>query len=95
MVASVQKKKLKELVPLMTNLMIFIGLSSGIIIGSMKVSGDRSLILSGYGNNDFFSQGISISSVFRPIYIVLFNNKIVMRDYYMNYIGLGFLLGFV
>ena len=40
-VASVQKKKLKELVPLMTNLMIFIGLSSGIIIGSMKVSGDR------------------------------------------------------
>lgn len=93
-VASVQKKKLKELVPLMTNLMIFIGLSSGIIIGSMKVSGDRSLILSGYGNNDFFSQGISISSVFRPIYIVLFNNKIVMRDYYMNYIGLGFFAWF-
>ena len=60
----------------------------------MKVSGDRSLILSGYGNNDFFSQGISISSVFKPIYIVLFNNKIVMRDYYMNYIGLGFFAWF-
>lgn len=89
-VASVQKKKLRELVPLLTNLIIFIGLSCGIMIGSMKVSGDRSLILSGYGNNDFFSQGISISSVFKPIYIVLFKNKTVMRDYYMNYIGLGF-----
>lgn len=94
-VASVQKKKLKELVPLLINLVIFTGLSCGIIIGSMKVSGDRSLILSGYGNNDFFSQDISISSVFKPIYIVLFNDKIVKRDYYMNYIGLGFLLGFV
>ena len=93
-VASVQKKKLKELVPLLINLVIFTGLSCGIIIGSMKVSGDRSLILSGYGNNDFFSQDISISSVFKPIYIVLFNDKIVKRDYYMNYIGLGFFAWF-
>ena len=65
-VASVQKKKLKELVPLMTNLMIFIGLSSGIIIGSMKVSGDRSLILS--GNEGFFDLSVAISNIFKPMY---------------------------
>lgn len=91
-VASVQKKKLKELVPLMTNLMIFIGLSSGIIIGSMKVSGDRSLILS--GNEGFFALSVAISNIFKPICIVLFNNKTISYDNYMNYIGLGFFAWF-
>lgn len=91
-VASVQKKKLKELVPLMTNLMIFIGLSSGIIIGSMKVSGDRSLILS--GNEGFFDLSVAISNIFKPICIVLFNNKTISYGNYMNYIGLGFFAWF-
>lgn len=91
-VASVQKKKLKELVPLMTNLMIFIGLSSGIIIGSMKVSGDRSLILS--GKEGFFALNVTISNIFKPICIVLFNNKTISYDNYMNYIGLGFFAWF-
>lgn len=91
-VASVQKKKLKELVPLMTNLMIFIGLSSGIIIGSMKVSGDRSLILS--GNEGFFALNVAISNIFKPICIVLFNNKTISYGNYMNYIGLGFFAWF-
>lgn len=91
-VASVQKKKLKELVPLMTNLMIFIGLSSGIIIGSMKVSGDRSLILS--GKEGFFALSVAISNIFKPICIVLFNNKTISYDNYMNYIGLGFFAWF-
>lgn len=91
-VAAVQKKKLKELVPLMTNLMIFIGLSSGIIIGSMKVSGDRSLILS--GNEGFFALSVAISNIFKPICIVLFNNKTISYDNYMNYIGLGFFAWF-
>lgn len=91
-VASVQKKKLKELVPLMTNLMIFIGLSSGIIIGSMKVSGDRSLILS--GNEGFFALSVAISNIFKPICIVLFNNKTISYDNYMKYIGLGFFAWF-
>lgn len=91
-VASVQKKKLKELVPLMTNLMIFIGLSSGIIIGSMKVSGDRSLILS--GNEGFFAMSVAISNIFKPICIVLFNNKTISYGNYMNYIGLGFFAWF-
>lgn len=91
-VASVQKKKLKELVPLMTNLMIFIGLSSGIIIGSMKVSGDRSLILS--CNEGFFDLSVAISNIFKPICIVLFNNKTISYGNYMNYIGLGFFAWF-
>lgn len=91
-VASVQKKKLKELVPLMTNLMIFIGLSIGIIIGSMKVSGDRSLILS--GNEGFFDLSVAISNIFKPICIVLFNNKTISYGNYMNYIGLGFFAWF-
>lgn len=91
-VASVQKEKLKELVPLMTNLMIFIGLSSGIIIGSMKVSGDRSLILS--GNEGFFALSVAISNIFKPICIVLFNNKTISYGNYMNYIGLGFFAWF-
>lgn len=91
-VAAVQKKKLKELVPLMTNLMIFIGLSSGIIIGSMKVSGDRSLILS--GKEGFFALSVAISNIFKPICIVLFNNKTISYDNYMNYIGLGFFAWF-
>lgn len=91
-VAAVQKKKLKELVPLMTNLMIFIGLSSGIIIGSMKVSGDRSLILS--GKEGFFALNVTISNIFKPICIVLFNNKTISYDNYMNYIGLGFFAWF-
>lgn len=91
-VAAVQKKKLKELVPLMTNLMIFIGLSSGIIIGSMKVSGDRSLILS--GNEGFFAMSVAISNIFKPICIVLFNNKTISYGNYMNYIGLGFFAWF-
>lgn len=91
-VAAVQKKKLKELVPLMTNLMIFIGLSSGIIIGSMKVSGDRSLILS--GNEGFFALSVAVSNIFKPICIVLFNNKTISYDNYMNYIGLGFFAWF-
>ena len=91
-VASVQKKKLKELVPLMTNLMIFIGLSSGIIIGSMKVSGDRSLILS--GNEGFFDLSVAISNIFKPICIVLFNNKTISYGNYMNYIGFGFFAWF-
>lgn len=91
-VASVQKKKLKELVPLMTNLMIFIGLSSGIIIGSMKVSGDRSLIL--LGNEGFFDLSVAISNIFKPICIVLFNNKTISYGNYMNYIGLGFFAWF-
>lgn len=91
-VASVQKKKLKELVPLMTNLMIFIGLSSGIIIGSMKVSGDRSLILS--GNEGFFDLSVAISNIFKPICIVLFNNKTISYGNYMKYIGLGFFAWF-
>lgn len=91
-VTAVQKKKLKELVPLMTNLMIFIGLSSGIIIGSMKVSGDRSLILS--GKEGFFALNVTISNIFKPICIVLFNNKTISYDNYMNYIGLGFFAWF-
>lgn len=91
-VAAVQKKKLKELVPLMINLMIFIGLSSGIIIGSMKVSGDRSLILS--GKEGFFALSVAISNIFKPICIVLFNNKTISYDNYMNYIGLGFFAWF-
>ncbi len=91
-VAAVQKKKLKELVPLMINLIIFIGLSSGIIIGSMKVSGDRSLILS--GNEGFFALSVAISNIFKPICIVLFNNKTISYDNYMNYIGLGFFAWF-
>lgn len=91
-VASVQKKKLKEIVPFMTNLMIFIGLSSGIIIGSMKVSGDRSLILS--GNEGFFALNVAISNIFKPICIVLFNNKTISYGNYMNYIGLGFFAWF-
>lgn len=88
-VFSVQEKKWKSLLPIASNMTVFAGLSFCLLILSVSVSKDRSLIFEGQ-TTDFLNSDIPVLNNFIPLNIFIFTNSDQDLFYLFNdNVGLG------
>ena len=88
-VFTAQQKKWQTLLPVFSNIGIFVLLSSGLLFLSLKASKNRTEIMTSFSINEFFLDAVPMISVMKPINGMFLLEKLSDRRKLEQYVGAG------